>query len=146
MKSKLLLLVGVFASALIFTSCNGNSAKETEFIGVWGFMTQKGQYAELWVTNESLLIIKNPEARPYVFDYLRNGDTIKFYGQGMAEEGRTPMDKFYIVSREGDKLTKTQDGITTVLTLADQAKPEFDETEEFETKVTDDFGKRAAQK
>lgn len=146
MKSKLLALVGIFASVLTFTSCNGSSANETEFTGIWGFMTQNGEYAELWVTDESLLIIKNPEAQPYVFDYLRNGDTIKFYGQGMAEEGRTPMDEFYIVSVEGDKMTKTQHGVTNVLTLADKAKPEFGDTEEFEKEVVSDFNQRSGKK
>ncbi len=146
MKSKLFLLATLFASTLTFTSCNSDSDGETTFTGVWGFNTQQDTYAELWVTENSLLIIKNPEAKPYVFDYLRNGDTIKLYGQGMAEEGRTPIDRFYIKSREGDKLTKTQDGITTVLTLADEAKPQFDDTEEFENKVLADFNKRAEQK
>ncbi len=146
MKSKLFLLAGLASSLFTFISCSSNSGNETDFEGIWSFTTQKGDYAELWVTDESLLIIKNPEAQPYVFDYLRNGDTIKFYGQGMAEEGRTPMDKFYIVSREGDKLTKTQDGITTILTVAEKTKPEFDDTAEFEKKVTGDFNERAGQK
>ncbi len=146
MKSKLSLLVGVAILAIGLTSCNNKSAKQTEFTGIWSYETLEGNYAELWVTDDSFLAIRNPEKRAGIYDYLRNGDTVMIYAQGMADESHTPLDRFYIKSRKGDKLTKVQDDITTVLTLVEKTKPTLGETEEFENKVLSDFTKRAGQK
>jgi hypothetical protein len=145
MKSPLYALATLFVSIGLFSACS-HSANETSFTGIWSYQTLEGNYAELWVTDESLLAIRNPGQRPSVFDYLRSGDTVKIYAQGMAEDGRTPLDRFYIQSRQNGKLIKIQDGITTELTLVEEEQPEMGETEEFEKQVLSDFNSRAAPK
>lgn len=147
MKSTLFLFAGLIAIALFFNSCQEESTGEgADITGTWSFTTLKGEYSELWVNENSMLIIRNPNPRPSVFDYIQKGDTIKLYIQGESAKGTPPLDQFYIQSKAEKEVTLLQDGNENKLTLIEAGAPKFENTEDFKKKVLSDFSSRAPQK
>lgn len=146
MKSKLFILSSILGLIILISSCQSETTDPNSIHGIWTYTTLEGDYAELWIAENSMLSIRNPSPIPSVFDYTQNGDTIRIYTQGLPQNPKNPRGLFTIQSREGNKLVKMQDNIQTELLLIQEGAAELKETDEFEKEVIDAFIGRLSKK
>lgn len=139
-------ILSTFSALLLFSSCQSSPAKGKDAKGIWGFQTLKGDYAELWMDEDALVTVKNPNPNPAFFSYMQNGDTIKLYNYGEADADKPPLDKFVITSRADKKMGILQDGHTNELTLISTDVPAIENSQEYKDNVLGQLKSRTFEK
>ena len=133
------------AALTIFTlfiiSCT-HAGKENVISGKWSFETLDGNYAELWIDNNSLLTVRNPSKRPFVFDYHQSGDTIILYQYGQRNEAQFEVDRFVIRGQSAEELEIRQDTVNNNLTRITAEVANIENTEDYKKSVLTEFEKR----
>lgn len=125
---------------LLLSACQKTSDSYT---GQWAFTTQKGEYAELWISEKALATVKGPANIPYVFGARHQADTTFIFDFGNSLR---PFDRFVRLKNNGGKMSILQDGNQTQLTLLNPEVPAISNSEGFKNQMLKTFKDRAPQK
>lgn len=136
---KRLLLACMIGTALALSSCSSKS----DVKGKWSFKTLKGDYAELWLDDQSLVTVRPELPNPYVYDYAHNGDTIIIYQYGQRDRKNFEVGRFLIESHKGDNMNILQDTVHNALNLISSDIEPIKNTETYRNDVLIEYQSRA---
>lgn len=129
-------------SAIALTACQTASSPST-VKGKWSFNTLQGDYAELWMDDQSLLTVRSDSRNPYVFDYIHNGDTIILYEKGQRGDKKWEASRF-LIEEQNDTLIKIlQNTIHNELHLISKDPGKIKNIQSYRDSVLLDFDSRA---
>lgn len=128
--------------SLLLSSCQSSSEKNTEDIsGIYSFQRLNGDYGELWI-DKDMLVIKKLNEPHFTMLYQMDGDTLKMYRSKEEMDQGNNFDQILILDRSDSILHIRQDEYERDLKLISRDMPDLELNAQTSQTIQEEFRKR----
>ena len=132
--------LSTIALFLGLSACNQNQKAEN-LIGIYSFERLNGDYGEIWIDEEHLVIKKKNQPQAMLL-YKAAGDTLKMFRNRQDLKDDNLLDFLVVQEKTDSTVTIHQDGHTNILSLISSEVPKLGLNAQTGNMITEQFRER----